>query len=234
MIAYLRGIARHLDESLVVLDVGGVGYEVLLPGIEAKALRSRLYRDLTADAASGAAAGAEAVLAASSTPVPAEREVALWIYYHVAERQPRPLLIGFHERQDREFFELLLSVADIGPSVAARSLTIPVCDYASAIERRDVRTLGTLPGIGKRKADQIVATLKGKVLSYALLPPPEIEEVPEAAPLDFVGDVEAVLEGLGHKRVEAVRMIEAARRRRPEINTAQELLEEIWRGEQPG
>ena len=221
MIAYLRGIVRHLEESLAVLDVGGVGYEVLLPGIEAKALRSRLYRAVDAAATSGA-------------PELPEKEVALWIYYHVAERQPRPLLIGFHERQDREFFELLLSVADVGPSVAARSLTIPVCDYASAIERRDVRTLGTLPGIGKRKADQIVATLKGKVLSYALLPPPEIEEVPVAAPVDFVADVEAVLEGLGHKRTEAVRMIEAARRRRPELTGAQELLEEIWRGEQPG
>jgi Holliday junction DNA helicase RuvA len=221
MIAYLRGIVRHLDEHLAVLDVGGVGYEVLLPGIEAKALRSRLYRAMDAAAPSG-------------PPELPSQEVALWIYYHVAERQPRPLLIGFHERQDREFFELLLSVADIGPSVAARSLTIPVCDYAGAIERRDVRTLGTLPGIGKRKADQIVATLKGKVLSYALLPPPEIEEVPEASPVDFVADVEAVLEGLGHKRTEAVRMIEGARRRRPDIASAQELLEEIWRGEQPG
>jgi Holliday junction DNA helicase RuvA len=198
----------------VVLDVGGVGYEVMLPAIEAKALRTRLHRE--------------------EEGATAEPEVALWTYYHVAERQPRPTLIGFHERQNREFYELLLSVADIGPSIAARSMTIPVCDYASAIESRDVRVLGTLPGIGKRKAEQLVASLKGKVLSFALLPPPDIEEVPEAATEDFIGDVETVLEGLGHKRVEAVRMIEAARRRRPDLLTAQELLEEIWRGEQAG
>jgi Holliday junction DNA helicase RuvA len=212
MISYLRGIVRHLDDQHVVLDVGGVGYEVLLPGIEVKALRTRLHR------AEGGPGG--------------EQEVALWTYYHVAERQPRPVLIGFHERQDREFFELLLTVADIGPSVAARSMTIPVCEYASAIERRDVRTLGTLPGIGKRKADQIVATLKGKALNFALLPPPEIEELPETAPEDFVADVETVLQGLGYKPAEAVRMIDEARKRRPDLNTAQELLEEVWRGEQ--
>lgn len=214
MISYLRGIVRHLDQSSVVLDVGGVGYEVMLPAIEAKALRTRLHREEE-----------------GATEAP---EVALWTYYHVAERQPRPTLIGFHERQNREFYELLLSVADIGPSIAARSMTIPVCDYASAIESRDVRVLGTLPGIGKRKAEQLVASLKGKVLSFALLPPPDIEEVPEAAAEDFISDVETVLEGLGHKRAEAVRMIEAARRRRPDLLTAQELLEEIWRGEQAG
>lgn len=213
MISYLRGTVRHVDELSVVLDVGGVGYEVLLPGIESKALRTRLHRD-------------------TESPE-GEQVVALWTYYHVAERQPRPVLIGFHDRKDREFFELLLTVADIGPTVAARSMTIPVCEYASAIERRDVRTLGTLPGIGKRKADQIVASLKGKALSYALLPPPEIEDVPIAAAADFVADVETVLQGLGYKSAEAVRMVDAARKRRPELTSAQDLLEEVWRGEQP-
>lgn len=211
MIAFLRGLVRFLDEQSVVVDVGGVGYELLLPGIEAKALRSRLHRE---------AEGGEIL----------GREVSLWTYYHVAERQPRPLLIGFHERQDRSFFELLLTVPDVGPTIAARSMTIPVCEYAGAIERRDVRTLGTLPGIGKRKAEQLVATLKGRALNYALLPAPEIEELPAAAAADYVADVEAVLTGLGYKRGEATRMIEEARRRSPSVTSAQDLLEEIWRG----
>ena len=215
MIAYLCGTVRFLTETTVVLDVGGVGYEVMLPGIEGKALRSRLFRE-------------------GEGKPPEGQEVALWIYYHVAERQPKPLLIGFHERQDRAFFELLLTVADVGPTIAARSMVIPVCDYAGAIERRDVRTLGSLPGIGKRKADQLVASLKGKALNYALLPAPEIDDVPEVTADGFIGDVEAVLEGLGYKHAEAVRMIEAARKRAPQAQEVQSLLEEIWRGEKPG
>jgi Holliday junction DNA helicase RuvA len=215
MIAYLRGIIRHLDDVSVVLDVHGVGYDVLLPGIQAKILRSHVYRDHPGEGPEG-------------------QEAALWIYYHVGERQPKPILIGFHEREDREFFQLLLTVADVGPTIAARSMTMPVCDYASAIERRDTRILGTLPGIGKRKAEQIVASLKGKALKYALLPKPEIEDVPELAAESFVADAEAVLEGLGYKHAEAVRMVEAARERRPDLADAQSLLEEIWRGERPG
>lgn len=224
MIAYLRGIIRHLDDTSVVLDAGGIGYEILLPTIEAKALRSRVLRESTPSGS----AELDGAHAATSGNAP---ETALWIYYHVAERQPRPLLIGFHQREDREFFQLLISVSDVGPSIAARSMTIAVCDYAGAIERRDVRTLGTLPGIGKRKAEQIVATLKGKALRFALLPAPEISE-PEVPVADFMADAAAVLENMGHRPIEAERMIEAAKQRRPDITDVQGLLEEVWRERQ--
>jgi Holliday junction DNA helicase RuvA len=214
MIAYLKGTVLFFEESTVVVDVGGVGYEVLLPTIEAKALRTRLHRE-------------------GDALHPEGQAVELWTYYHVAERQPRPLLIGFQERQNRAFFQLLLSVPEVGPTIAARSMVIPVCDYAGAIERRDSRTLGTLPGIGKRKAEQIVAALKGKALSFALLPAPEISEIPEVSE-SFISDIEEILvHSLGYRPAEAVRMIEAARKRKPELNEAQALLEEIWAGEKP-
>lgn len=211
MIGYLCGKVIDLDEHGVILLVRGVGYEVMLPAIEMKALRARLHRD---------GAGPD-------------EEIALYIHYHVAERQPVPVLIGFTERKAREFFRTLLTVAEVGPSLAAKAMTIPVCDFAGAIERKDVRTLGTLPGIGKRKADQIVATLKGKVLEFALMPAPELEEAPllTEAP-DFVADVTQVLASLGHRPGEASRMIEAALKRVPDITDAQSLLEEIWKGEQ--
>lgn len=212
MISYLRGTVLLLDGQQLVLEAGGVGYEVLLPEIEGQALRARLHRAEGPEPAAG-------------------KEAALWIYYHSAERQPRPVLIGFLERGDREFFELLLGVQGMGPVAAARSLTLPVCEYAAAIERRDVRVLGSLPGIGKRKAEQIVASLKGKAMPYALLPRPEVlEEEPVAG--DFALDAQAILESLGRSRSEAVRMVEEARRRRPDIQETQALLEEILRGEQ--
>jgi holliday junction DNA helicase RuvA len=210
MIGYLSGKVIDLGENSVILLVGGVGYEVMLPAIEMKALRARLHRD-------------------GARP---EEEIALYIHYHVAERQPVPVLIGFTERKSREFFRMLLTVAEVGPSLAAKAMTIAVCDLAGAIERKDVRTLGTLPGIGKRKADQIVATLKGKVLEFALMPAPELEEaLPPAEPPDFAADVAQVLASLGHRPAEASRMIEAALKRAPEIGDAQSLLEEIWKGE---
>jgi Holliday junction DNA helicase RuvA len=213
MIGYLRGKILEMDEHGVLLDVNGVGYEVIMPAVEVKALRARVHTQN------------------GEGPT----EVALHIYYHVSERQPAPVLIGFNDRQAKEFFKALLTVAEIGPTLAAKAMVMPVCDIASAIERRDVRTLGTLPGIGKRKADQIVATLKGRVLPFALLPAPELAEI-EAGRTgdepDFVADVQQVLvESLGYKPLEADRMVRDALKRHPGITGYQALLEEIWAGE---
>src|SRR5437773_11261223 len=140
MIGYLRGRIMEMDEHGVLLEVNGVGYEVMMPAVEVKALRARVH----AQNGDGSA------------------EVALHIYYHVSERQPAPVLIGFHDRQAKEFFKALLTVAEIGPALAAKAMVMPLCDIASAVEHRDARTLGPLRGIGRRKADQIVATLNGK------------------------------------------------------------------------
>jgi holliday junction DNA helicase RuvA len=215
MIGYLCGKILEMDEHGVLLDVNGVGYEVMMPAVEVKALRARLH--------------------GQNGDAPAE--VALHVYYHVSERQPAPVLIGFNERQAKEFFKALLTVAEVGPTLAAKAMVMPVCDIASAIERRDVRTLGTLPGIGKRKADQIVATLKGKVLPFALLPAPELAEAVAASAAgepDFVADVTQVLiESLGYKPMEAERMVRDALKRQPDIAGTQELLQEIWAGEKP-
>ena len=214
MIGYLRGQILEMDEHGVLLDVNGVGYEVMMPAVEVKALRARVH--------------------AQNGDGPTE--VALYVYYHVSERQPAPVLIGFNDRQAKEFFKALLTVAEVGPTLAAKAMVMPVCDIASAIERRDVRTLGTLPGIGKRKADQIVATLKGKVLPFALLPSPDLAEaeadIAVRGEADFVVDVTQVLvESLGYKPLEADRMVRDALKRRPDLAGYQELLEEIWAGE---
>lgn len=211
MIGYLRGKVIDQDEQSVILEVGGVGYEVMLPAIEMKALRARLHPN-----------------GAGALP-----EIALYIHYHVAERQPVPLLIGFNERQARAFYRLLLTVAEVGPALAAKAMTIPVCDFAGAIERKDVRALSSLPGIGRRKADQIIATLHGKVIEFALMPAPEVEEaLPLEAPPDYAADALDVLVSVGHRPAEAQRMIEAALKRNPEIANTQALLQEIWTGEQ--
>ncbi|HEY3281537.1 MAG TPA: Holliday junction branch migration protein RuvA [Armatimonadota bacterium] len=213
MIGYLRGVPVELDEAQVVLDVNGVGYQVRLPDIEAKALKVRMLTE-----------GADG----------ASFQVTLYTYYH----QPQggsPVLFGFSDKGSREFFEHLLTVAGMGPASAAKAMVLHTRDLATAIEQRDLRVLSSLPGVGKRKAEQIVATLKGKVLRYALIPVSDTElpagTVVEAPIADFAADVEEVLQDLGYKKPEAARMVAAALKRRPDLKDAQSLLQEIWAGE---
>jgi Holliday junction DNA helicase RuvA len=120
-------------------------------------------------------------------------------------------------------------VEDIGPSAAIKALIKPIGDIARSIEGKDSRALKQLKGIGERKADKIIATLKGKVGVYALMPKIKVEaEVVE----DFRKEVEDVLvRQLGHKLIEARKMIEEAMKKNPRISSSEELFEEIYRGQ---
>jgi len=209
MIASLRGRLRRRLEDRVVIESGGVGYEVVLPPVVLKGL---------ADAVAGG--GEEAA------------ELALVIYYHATRDQPRPVLIGFTGELEREFFERLITVKDVGPLVAARALVAPVPEIADAIVRKDERFLRRLPGIGPQKCRNIIAQLEGKVAKYALIPrtePPKPPAVGEDG--DEIRTVvrEVLVRQLGLRSGEADQAIREALARRPEINTPEALFEEIYR-----
>ncbi len=216
MIASLRGKLRKKLEDRVVVESGGVGYEVFLPPVA--------YRTI--------------VQALASEKDDAS-DLSLVIYYHATRDQPRPILIGFTSELDKEFFEKLITVKDIGPLVAARALTCSVADVAAAIARQDEKFLRSLPGIGPQKARNIVAQLQAKVAKFALLKEPgaEPEPVPAAATEDEEGVKslvwEVLVKQLGHRPSEAAQLITEALRRKPGIGTAEELFDEIYRGRKP-
>jgi Holliday junction DNA helicase RuvA len=214
VIASLRGRLRRKLEDRAVLEAAGVGYEVYLPPITQHALAH-------VEAGEGDGAG----------------EVSLAIHFHASQNQPRPVLIGFTSELDREFFERLITVQDVGPLVAARALASPVGEIAAAIARQDESYLRRLPGIGPQKAKNIVAQLHGKVAKFALAeagPPPDARAAarPRAADDDALRTMvfEVLVKQLGHRPGEAVRLIADALGRRPGISTPEDLFEEIYRG----
>jgi holliday junction DNA helicase RuvA len=212
MIASLTGKLRKRLEDRIVLETGGVGYEVFLPPIVMRQLE-------------GLAAGSNDQ---AST-------LTLVTHYHATRDQPRPVVIGFTEELDKEFFERLITVKDMGPMVAARALSAPVGEIAAAIARQDEKYLKSLPGIGPQKAKNIVAQLHGKVAKFALLREAEAAPTPtRTAPVDGDGLRELVWEvlvkQLGHRPTEASQLIEAAFKRRPDMASAEELFDEIYRG----
>lgn len=77
-----------------------------------------------------------------------------------------PRLAGFLTPTDRQFFELFTTVKGIGPRKALRALGLETGQVAGAIADRDVKLLQSLPEIGKRMAETIVATLHGKVDTF--------------------------------------------------------------------
>ncbi len=203
MISYLKGELIETFDDRITLLVGGIGYDILIPAY--------LMNEIEEDEKKGI------------------KELKLYISYNQTERQPKPILVGFKHPLDKKFFELFISVEDIGPTAAIKALIRPAGDIARSIEEKDSRALRQLKGIGERKAEKIIATLKGKVAMYALMP--KIEAAAEVVE-DFRKEVEDVLvTQLGHKPTEARKMIEEAMKQNPRITSSEELFEEVYRGQ---
>lgn len=212
MIGYLEGRIIHCDPDAILLLAGQVGYEILVSPftMEQVVAESKIQEDL----------------------------VRLYIYYHVTERQPKPVLIGFATLADKAFFQLFISVAAIGPMKAVKAMVRPVPEIAAAIEEKQVSVLSKLPGIGTRTAEKIIATLHGKARGFAGTSGtgngagagnrgPSVSRAADKE--DIVVLVTGVLvEQLGHSTTSAQRMIQAAFEKNPGIQTPESLLDAIY------
>ena len=206
MINYLKGHIKRIykEDGRVVLDVNGVGYELLIPYFVMRGMEEEGRRE--------------------------DDEMEMEIYYHASERQPKPVLVGFKKEFERTFFEKLLQVEDVGVNTAARALVFSVSTIARAIEDGDPSLLVRMPGIGKRTADKMVATLRGKLAEWALLKDEGYATVPNVVVHhDAKEEAVGVLVNLGHRISEAREKVEAAYQAGITTNDAQELLREVFR-----
>jgi holliday junction DNA helicase RuvA len=77
-------------------------------------------------------------------------------------------LYGFLSEEDRSFFEMLLSVPNVGPKTA---LTImrkaPLQALQSAIASRDLEYLTRVAGLGKKAAEKLMVELSEKLTHIA-------------------------------------------------------------------
>lgn len=144
MIGFLRGKIADVGPDSVLLDVGGVGFEVKVgPGL----------------------------LSSAEVSGP-DRETFLWTYAHYS--QEGPSLFGFESRQDLEAFRLLLSVSGVGPRTALNVVSeFPPPEIYERILARDVGALGGVRGVGKKMAERIVVDLRDRIkkMAEAVAPP---------------------------------------------------------------
>lgn len=209
MISRVSGKLIGRGNGFIVLDVQGLGYEVMVPLVVEKAL------DATAD---GETLHLETIY-----------------YLQVEQTRATPVLIGFQNTIQKEFFERLLTVPKMGPKGAMSALARPVSTVASAIESANYTVLQSLPGVGKQKARDMVATLQGKVAKFALMQDSDLEKRLGPAPVDSNSIAEEalqLLQVLGHKRQEAERMVQEAAKAEPNALDAETLVRVIYRRQQ--
>lgn len=200
MFSRISGTLIEKTEGSVVLDVGGLSYDIILPPCVEEKVTIENGEQLTLEVYS---------------VMNMEGNTGHFTFY------------GFSNAIEREFFEKLLSVASIGPRSAARAFSQPMSRIAGAIDRGDHAFLKTLPGIGQQKARDIVAKLQGKVTKFLLIR--EAEPVPAPRIPDFADEALAVLLQLEYRRPEAEEMIRSTLDAAPGLADSETLLAEIYR-----
>jgi len=74
-------------------------------------------------------------------------------------------LYGFQSPEERNFYELLLTVSGVGPKLGATMVgSIDRRELASMILEEDAEGIARIPGIGKKTAERVIIELRDKVI----------------------------------------------------------------------
>jgi Holliday junction DNA helicase RuvA len=138
-----------------------------------------------------------------------------------------PRMIGFLNSAERDFFTKFISVKGMGIKKGLRALNIPIENIASAIENGDEKMLMSLPAVGRRMAQQIVAELKGKLQAFAAGAEPVRPAHAQFQP--FQAEAVEILIAWGEKRNEVMELIELACQKHPDVDTAEALVPLVYR-----
>ena len=117
-----------------------------------------------------------------------------------AVREDAIHLYGFRTAEEKQLFELLLSVNGIGPKLAINLLSgISPADFIRAVFTEDRQTLTKIPGVGKKMAERMILELRDRVIKLA--PQEAREEAAAQSPLDAVReDALSALVNLGYRK----------------------------------
>jgi len=92
----------------------------------------------------------------------AGKEVKVLVYHHITDNDQR--LFGFMNQNEKDLFELLITVKRIGPKLGLTILSgLPPQEITGAIIQNDKSALSQIKGIGKKTAQRMILELKDKV-----------------------------------------------------------------------
>ncbi|MFL5306383.1 MAG: Holliday junction branch migration protein RuvA [Polyangia bacterium] len=198
MIAFLRGRILEADAESAVLDVAGVGYQVLVSASTAAALLM----------------------------VPADGTTQLYVHTHFVKDEPLRLY-GFADTSERTLFQTLIGVQGVGPRVALAILAgIQPTELVRAIATGDVGRLTQVKGVGRKTAERLALELREKILTVPAGKAVALETAPPrgAAPAGPLGDVYGALVQLGYKPAEIEPLLDRLDPARPVPDLVREAL----------
>ena len=135
MIGFLRGRVLSKEKGKIIVDVGGIGFEVRVP--------FRLSDD-------------PSIMEGES--------ISLYVYSHFYTQEPRLELFGFTSSEEKELFKTLVNTPSVGTKLALSILsTFSFPELVTIILNGDVESLMRAKGVGGKVAERLIVELKDKV-----------------------------------------------------------------------
>ena len=134
MIGFLRGRVLEKEKDRVIIDVGGIGFEVRVP-----------WRLIDEKIVEG-------------------EPVSLYIHTHFFTQDNRIELFGFLTAEERNIFRILVNTPSVGTKLALSILSsFSFPELVGIILSGDVDALTRAKGVGRKLAELLIVELKDKV-----------------------------------------------------------------------
>ena len=150
-----------------------------------------------------------------------DEEVELLVYHHVTDNDQR--LFGFANQNEKDLFELLITVKGVGPKLGLTILSgLPAQQITGAIVQEDKSALSKIKGIGKKTAQRMILELKDKISEMvdATYSPDGATSISSNVKEEAV----SALQSLGFKKRDAEESIELAAKGEDFDGNVQELV----------
>lgn len=123
-----------------------------------------------------------------------------------------PQLYGFSTKEEKNFFEQLISCSGIGPKFALSLLNhFDLLTIISAIKNNNPKLLSQAPGIGNKKAELIILELKNKIEF-------PIELLEKNTQQNKINEIFELLKHLGYKSSEIYKAAEYIKKEKELLN----------------
>ena len=133
------------------------------------------------------------------------------VYTYMSVREDGISLFGFESREEKAFYQKLISVSGIGPKAAISILSsITPSELVTAVLSSDAAAIAKAPGVGKKTAQRVILELKDKIGSGDIAEMfdmgSDISSASAATGDDRAEAAEALV-ALGYSRSEAVKAV---------------------------
>lgn len=149
------------------------------------------------------------------------------VYTVLLHREDKMSLCGFLHREERDIFNILISVSGVGSKMALTLLDeFQSSELIGFVIEGNYKELTRAKGVGPKLAQKIILELKDKLMNYQTNEPVKVSGLSAKQDTQAVEDAQMVLVSLGYEREEIKNAIAKSVPLLKENASAEEILKE--------